>query len=124
MSSKPGAPQSKRPNQAGQRRGGHQATRALNRSEERALRVRAAATAAAHSAAQDDVAAEGSRPVQPSSANRVRRAATSRVQSVGRIVNLSRDQEYAIIRGDLRRLLTISAVLLVGMVALLLILPD
>lgn len=124
MSSKPSAPKSKRPNQAGQPRGGRPATRALNRSEERALRVRAAATAAAHSAAQDDVTADGSRPIQSASGNRVRRVASSRVQNVGRIVNLSRDQEYAIIRGDLRRLLTISAVLLVGMVALLLILPD
>jgi hypothetical protein len=71
----------------------------------------------------DDTPATGSRPVPVPGGTRTRWA-TSRTQGVGRIVNLSRDQEYAIIRGDLRRLLTISAVLLVAMVALLLILPD
>lgn len=88
------------------------------------MRVRAAATAAAQIAASDDAPAAGTRPAQPASGNRVRRGVSSRVQSVGRIVNLTRDQEYAIIRGDLKRLLMISAVLLVAMVALLLVLPD
>jgi hypothetical protein len=54
----------------------------------------------------------------------MRRVAAARAQSIGRVSVLSRDQEYAIIRSDLRRLLTISAVLLVAMIALLLVLPD
>ncbi len=124
MGSKPRAPQSKRPSQAGQPRGSRQGTRALNRSEERAMRVRAAATAAAQIAASDDVPSGAARPTLSASGDRVRRGVTSRAQSVGRIVNLTRDQEYTIIRGDLRRLLVISAVLLVAMVALLLVLPS
>lgn len=124
MGSKPRVPQTKRPGQPGKQGSSRPGTRNLNRSEERALRVRAAATAAAQTAALDDAPATQSRPAQVPAGNRVRRAASSRAQAVGRIVNLSRDQEYAIIRGDLRRLLTISAVLLVAMVALLLILPD
>jgi len=124
VGSKPAAPQSKRPPQGGQQRDARKGTRNLNRSEERALRIRAAATAAAHEAASDDVPSPGARPAAASGMSRMRRTATARVQNVGRFAQLSRDQEYSIIRGDLRRLLTISAVLLIAMVALLLVLPD
>jgi hypothetical protein len=124
VSSKPAAPKSKRPPQGGQQRGGRANTRNLNRSEERALRVRAAATAAAQAAAQDDEPSPGSRPVDHAAVRRARRLVESRVNPANKIAALSRDQEYAIIRHDLRRLLTISAVLLVAMVALLLVLPT
>lgn len=124
MGSKPAAPHAKRPAHGNQPRGGKKGSRTLNRSEERAMRVRAAATAAAQLAATDDAPAAGSRPADPSTLNRMRRAAAARAQGMGRVTLLSRDQEYAVIRSDLRRLLTISAVLLVAMIALLLVLPD
>ncbi len=123
MSSKPVAPKSKRSQQGGQQRGGRANTRHLNRSEERALRIRAAATAAAEEAAQDDDPTPGSRPVETAATRRARRLVESRGQVANKIVALSREQEYAIIRHDLRRLLTISGAILVGMVALLLVLP-
>ena len=123
MSSKPAAPKSKRSQQGGQQRGGRANTRNLNRSEERALRIRAAATAAAQAAAEDDAPAPGSRPVDQAAVRRARRLVESRGQASNKISALSREQEYTIIRHDLRRLLTISGVLLVAMVALLLVLP-
>ncbi len=124
MGSKPAAPHSKQSTSANVSRGTRKGTRNLNRSEERALRVRAAATAAAQIAAKDDAPSPGARPADTSSLLRMRRTAAARAQSIGRLVTLSRDEEYAIIRSDLRRLLTISAVLLVAMVTLLLILPS
>lgn len=123
MSSKPAAPKSKRPQQGGQQRGGRSTTRNLNRSEERALRIRAAATAAAQEAAQDDEPSPGARPVDQAAVRRARRLVESRSQAANKLLTLSREQEYAIIRHDLRRLLTISGILLVAMVALLLFLP-
>ena len=124
MSSKPAAPKSKRSSQqGGQQRGGRATTRSLNRSEERALRIRTAATAAAQAAAQDDEPSPGARPVDHAAARRARRLVESRGQAANKIMALSREQEYTIIRSDLRRLLTISGVLLVAMIALLLVLP-
>lgn len=124
MGSKPATPSTKRPVPNNQPRGGRKGVRSLNRSEQQAMRVRAAATAAATAAAEaDDAPSPGSRPADASALNRMRRTAAARSQAVGRVVTLSRDQEYAIIRGDLRRLLLIASVLLVLMIALLLVLP-
>lgn len=123
MSSKPAAPKTKRGQHGGQHRGGRATTRNLNRSEERALRIRAAATAAAQAAAQDDEPAPGARPVDQVAARRARRLVESRGQAANKIMSLTREQEYTIIRHDLRRLLSISGVLLVAMIVLLLVLP-
>ncbi len=123
MSSKPAAPKSKRSQQGGQQRGGRANTRNLNRSEENALRIRAAATAAALAAAEDDAPAPGSRPVDQAAVRRARRLVESRGQTANKISALTREQEYTIIRHDLRRLVTISGILLVAMIALLLVLP-
>lgn len=122
MSSRPGSPKSKKPAQGGQHRGPRSATRNLNRSEERALRVRAAATAAAQTAALDDVPAPRARPVDAPT-RRGSRQVVARGQSGPRLLNMTRDQEYSVIRHDLRRLLIISGALFVAMVVLLLVLP-
>jgi len=61
--------------------------------------------------------------VDQAAVRRARRLVESRGQASNKISALSREQEYTIIRHDLRRLLTISGVLLVAMVALLLVLP-
>lgn len=122
MGSKPSTSTSKRPT-PNQPRGGRRGGRQLNRSEQQAMRIRAAATAAAQAAAVDDAPSPGSRPAEVAALNRLRRAAAVRTQSINKVLSLSRDEEYAIIRSDLRRLLIIASILLVVMVALLLILP-
>jgi hypothetical protein len=86
------------------------------------MRIRAAATAAANAAAADDAPAEGARPIRTGeSAYRPSKASRTRAVHYG--VTLSRDQEMAYIRADLRRLLWISGALLVGMLVLLAVLP-
>jgi hypothetical protein len=97
--------------------------RKLNRSEQQAMRIRAAASAAAHAAAADDVPAEGARPVRASEgAARPSKAARTRALHYGTV--LSRAQEMAYVRADLRRLLWIAGSLLVAMLILLAVLPT
>jgi hypothetical protein len=88
------------------------------------MRIRAAASAAARAAAEDDVPAEGARPIRSGEAGprSSTRAARSRAMMFG--MALSREQEMAFIRADLRRLLWIAGVILVGMVVLLAVLPN
>ena len=124
MGARPGSATTK-PTQRGDRqaargRGG----RKLNRSEQQAMRIRAAASAAARAAAADDVPAEGARPVSAGEGTQrpTSRIARSRVAAYGTV--LSREQEMAYVRADLRRLLWIAGVILVGMFVLLAIVPT
>ena len=104
--------------QAGRvRRAGGDAARRPNRSELRAAESRAAATVAAPPATPSDVAeADLGGPVagRASAARRL-----GRPRAVARPIVLSREQEYAFIRADLRRLLITAAGLFLLMIVLL-----
>lgn len=103
--------------------------RRLNRSEQRAMEIRAAKSVnvlqrsaapgvpvtGANTATTPRTPATLSRPVA------VRRARSGRARAVHPVV-LTREQEYAFIRHDLRQMLILSGVLILGMIAVLFVL--
>jgi hypothetical protein len=87
------------------------------------MRIRAAATAAARAAAVDDMPVEGARPIRSGDVpHRQTKSMRTRAATFG--VVLSREQEMAFVRADLRRLLIIAGSILVGMFVLLAVLPT
>ena len=97
--------------------------RKLNRSEQQAMRIRAAASAAARAAAADDMPVEGARPIRSGDVpERQTKSMRTRASTFG--VVLSREQEMAFVRADLRRLLIIAGSILVVMFVLLAVLPT
>ncbi len=94
--------------------------RRLNRSEQRAMEIRQARTQT--SRATDDVDAPLAPPTNAPGAARARRR--QETKGAVRAVALTRDQEYGFIRSDLRRLLILSAILVVGMIVVLIALES
>jgi hypothetical protein len=99
-------------------------TRKLNRSEQQAMRIRAAASAAAARAAADDSPAADARPIRDGDGARLPASKAVRSRAANYGVALSREQEMAFVRADLRRLLWISGILIVCMFVLLALLPN
>lgn len=88
------------------------------------MRIRAAANAAARLAAVDDTPAEGAKPVRTGESARRAPAKAARMRAAFQGVAISRAQEMAYIRADLRRMLIIAGIILVAMFVLLTVLPT
>ena len=88
------------------------------------MRIRAAASAAARAAAVDDTPAVDARPIRSGEGAHRPASKAARSRAVNYGVALSREQEMAFVRSDLRRLLWISGVLVIGMFVLLALLPT
>ena len=123
MGARPGT--STKPTKRGEQpRPGGRGARKLNRSEQQAMRIRAAANAAARLAAADDTPTEGAKPIRSGESGQRAPTRTARMRAAFQGVAISRAQEMAYIRADLRRMLIIAGVIMVAMFALIVVLPT
>lgn len=93
--------------------------RRLNRAEQQAMEIRRVSTESGLTAVKQDESVVASAPRMAGSVSTARTRRRRENGPTARAMTLTRDQEYGFIRTDLRRLLLLSGVLVVAMIAAL-----